>query len=98
MTLVGGPLVEMLNYCTAVKFESFEAAESEYEITRYALAFECTCIFCVCLLLLSLLLLTLLLCLERNHWNYVTSMDEDKALQILSAKPVEFAKYPYSYM
>ncbi|XP_065908152.1 1-phosphatidylinositol 4,5-bisphosphate phosphodiesterase beta-4-like isoform X2 [Dysidea avara] len=57
MTLVGGPLVEMLNYCTAVKFESFEAAE------------------------------------KRNHWNYVTSMDEDKALQILSAKPVEFAKY-----
>jgi len=29
MALVGGPLVEMLNYCTAVKFEGFEAAESE---------------------------------------------------------------------
>ncbi|XP_065908200.1 1-phosphatidylinositol 4,5-bisphosphate phosphodiesterase beta-4-like isoform X2 [Dysidea avara] len=49
MALVGGPLVEMLNYCTAAKFEGFEAAE--------------------------------------------TSMDEDKALQVLSAKPVEFAKY-----
>ena len=23
-------------------------------------------------------------------------MDEDKALQVLSAKPAEFAKYPYS--
>ena len=33
-------------------------------------------------------------CLERDHWNYVTSMDEDKALQVLSAKPTEFAKYP----
>jgi len=30
MALVGGPLVEMLNYCTAAKFEGFEAAESEY--------------------------------------------------------------------
>ena len=29
MALVGGPLVEMLNYCTAAKFEGFEAAESE---------------------------------------------------------------------
>ncbi|XP_065917924.1 1-phosphatidylinositol 4,5-bisphosphate phosphodiesterase beta-1-like [Dysidea avara] len=57
MALVGGPLVEMLNYCTAAKFEGFETAE------------------------------------KRNHWNYVTSMDEDKALQLLSAKPVEFAKY-----
>ena len=32
MALDGGPLVEMLNYCTATKFEGFEAAESEYEI------------------------------------------------------------------
>ena len=29
MALVGGPIVELLNYCTAVKFDSFEAAESE---------------------------------------------------------------------
>ncbi|XP_065908218.1 1-phosphatidylinositol 4,5-bisphosphate phosphodiesterase beta-4-like [Dysidea avara] len=57
MALVGGPLVEMLNYCTAAKFEGFEAAEN------------------------------------RNHWNYVSSMDEDKALQVLSAKPAELAKY-----
>jgi len=35
MALVGGPLLEMLNYCTAAKFEGFEAAESEYDITRY---------------------------------------------------------------
>jgi len=35
MALVGGPLVEMLNYCTAAKFEGFEAAESEYEITKH---------------------------------------------------------------
>ena len=39
MTLVGGPLVEMLNYCTAAKFEVFEAAESEYTITRYVVAY-----------------------------------------------------------
>jgi len=30
MALVGGPLVGMLNYCTAAKFEGFEAAESEH--------------------------------------------------------------------
>jgi len=34
MALVGGPLVDMLNYCTAAKFEGFEAAESEY-VTHY---------------------------------------------------------------
>ncbi|XP_065895577.1 1-phosphatidylinositol 4,5-bisphosphate phosphodiesterase beta-4-like [Dysidea avara] len=27
MALVAGPIIELLNYCTAVKFESFEAAE-----------------------------------------------------------------------
>ena len=30
MALVGGPIVELLNYCTAVKFDSFEAAESKF--------------------------------------------------------------------
>jgi len=38
----------------------------------------------------------MLSCLERDHWNYVASMDEDKASQILSERPIEFAKYPYS--
>ena len=26
---MAGPIIELLNYCTAVKFESFEAAESK---------------------------------------------------------------------
>ena len=30
MALVGGPIVELLNYCTAVMFDTFEAAESKY--------------------------------------------------------------------
>ncbi|XP_065908131.1 1-phosphatidylinositol 4,5-bisphosphate phosphodiesterase beta-4-like isoform X2 [Dysidea avara] len=57
MALVGGPIVGLLNYCTAVKFDGFEAAE------------------------------------KRDHWNYISSMDEDKAMQNLTDHPVEFAKY-----
>jgi len=30
MALIGGPVVSLLSYCTAVKFDGFGPAESEY--------------------------------------------------------------------
>ena len=36
----------------------------------------------------------LLLCLDLNHSNHVSSMDEEKAMQNLLDYPIDFLKYP----
>ena len=36
---MAGPIIELLNYCTAVKFESFEAAESKCDLVSVDVLF-----------------------------------------------------------
>ena len=34
-------------------------------------------------------------CVDLNHSNHVSSMDEEKAMQNLLEFPIEFVKYPF---